>query len=38
MRTQHELAARSDALTEQEAVLAKRERDLAASEAAAPVA
>ena len=36
VRTQHELAARSDALTEQEAVLAKRERDLAASEAAAP--
>ena len=36
VRTQHELAARSDALTEQEAALAKRERDLAASEAAAP--
>ena len=32
VRTQHELAARSDALTEQEAALAKRERAVVASE------
>jgi hypothetical protein len=33
VRTQHELAARSDAITEQEAALAERERRLAAKEA-----
>ena len=36
VRTQHELAARSDALTEQEAALAERERKLAAKEAPPP--
>ena len=36
VRTQHELAARSESLTEQEAALAKRERDLAARETPAP--
>lgn len=36
VRTQHELAARSDALAEQEAALAERERALAARETPAP--
>ena len=36
VRTQHELARRSDSLTEQEAALAERERDLAARETPAP--
>ena len=36
VRTQHELAARSESLTEQEAALAERERALAARETPAP--
>ena len=36
VRTRHELAARSDALTEQEAALAERERRLAAQETPPP--
>ena len=36
LRTQYELAARSDALTEREAALAERERKLAAKEAPPP--